>query len=68
MFAGVVVLELTAHAGANAWDNMTARLNMSLIVLMAATKRMKILSSLSIIERELELRTIIPRRWSKHKR
>lgn len=64
-----MVIELTTHAGADTRDDVPAGLQMRLIVLVAASERMQVRSSLGIVERKLELSTIVPRRrLRKHER
>lgn len=58
MFARVMVLEFAAHSRADAWDDVTARLEVRLVVLVAATIRMKILASLGTVKCKLELRGV----------
>lgn len=69
MLARVVVLEVPAHSGTDAWDDVAAGLHVSLVVLVSTTKGMEVGPGLGIVESKLELSTIVPRRSRcEHKR
>lgn len=53
-----MVIELTPHAGTYTRDDVPTGLQMRLIVLVAASERMQVRSSLSVVERKLELSSV----------
>jgi len=55
VFARVVVLELTADSSANTRDDVAARLQVRLVVLVSASKRVEVRTGLRIVERKLQL-------------
>lgn len=55
MLSRVVVVEIATNSGTDAWDNVAAGLHVSLVVLVAATERMKIGPGLGTVESKLKL-------------